>query len=187
METLKNLLGSAWHDDITVEEIDKFLASGKYVNVKDGGYVSKEKYERLESEHKELQTKHTELAEQTKDYETIKAENETFKTEKATGELKAKLGTLGIKDTAFKYVKSDIDAKELVIGEDEKANKENVAKYLKDHPEFAVQQAKRDKPVITVSTKVGNEGADTGKSQAEKNADINLALREAIGVSTNKN
>ena len=43
-------MGSAYKEDITVEEIDAFLGNGNFVNLKDGKYVDKEKYDRVVSE-----------------------------------------------------------------------------------------------------------------------------------------
>ena len=34
-------MGSAYKEDITVEEIDAFLGNGNFVNLKDGKYVDK--------------------------------------------------------------------------------------------------------------------------------------------------
>lgn len=137
MANIKELLGDAYHDGMTLEEVDKALEGKKIVDLSTGEYVAKSKYENLETKHKNLQAEFDQVKEQTKDYEALKTENEGFKTEKANAELKSKVVKLGIKENAFKYVKGDIDAQELVLGDDEKANVENVKKYLESHPEFA--------------------------------------------------
>ena len=173
MENLKKLMGSSYHDGITVEEINTFLASGKFVNLNDGNYVDKSKYDRVVSEKDQIKSSLDELTEKTKDYDTLKAENDTFKGEKADADLKVKLKALGIDEKAFKYVKGDIADKTLVIGDDDKANKTAVAAYLKENPQFAIKSG----PARVITTKVeagGEPGADAHKT-------VNDNLRAALG------
>lgn len=169
MENIKNLMGDKYHDGVTLEEINAFLDGKKLVNLNDGGYVAKDKFERIESEKKQLLNDMNTLKEQTKDYETLKSENETFKTEKADASLREKVIKLGIKESAYKYVKGDIVAKELELGDDDKANAENVKKYLEAHPEFATPSGDNGGATIvkkTVGTSVegtNGEGASVNE------------------------
>lgn len=176
MEYLKKLMGSAWHEGITVEEINTFLSQGKFVNLNDGNYVDKDKYNKAISERDAHKKSLDELTEKTKDYDTLKTENDNYKAAKADTELKEKLVKLGISDKAFKYVKGDINDKTLTIGDDEKANKEAVAKYLKDNPQFAAQGG-GNRRVIT--TKVENNPDDHTEENDHKT--VNQNLREAFG------
>lgn len=164
MENIKTLLGSSYKEGMTVEEINKALEGKKLVDLSTGEYVSKAKYDSLETKHKNLQSELDQVKEQTKDYETLKTENETFKTEKANADLKSKFAKYGIKESAFKYVKGDIDAKEFELGDDEKVNQANVKKYLESHPEFANDS----KPVITKT--VGTSVTGGNGSGEDKNA-----------------
>lgn len=179
MDYLKKLMGSAYHDGITVEEINTFLASGKFVNLSEGKYVDIDKYNKAVSEKDSVQKSLDELKEKTKDYDSIKSENDVFKGEKADAELKTKLVGLGISEKSFKYVKGDINDKSLVIGDDEKANKEAVAKYLKDNPQFAAQPVVQSK-VRVVSTKM----EQTGNNDNNDNKVVNDNFRAALGVKT---
>lgn len=187
MENIKNLMGSAYHEGVTVEEINSFLSGKNMVNLKDGGYVAKDKYDNLESKHKQLQADHDSLKEATKDYETLKSENEGYKTEKANADLKAKVVGLGVNEKYFNYVKMDIDSKALELGEDEKANKTAVDAYLKEHPEFA---SKPTVPVnhktVTVSTNPSADKVDAKATEAERNAAVNANLRAAFGIGGDK-
>lgn len=179
MEYLKKLLGNAWHEGITVEEINTFLSQGKYVNINDGNYVDKDKYNRVVSERDANKQKLDELTEKTKDYDTLKTENEGYKAEKTDSELKEKLVKLGVSDKAFKYVKGDINDKTLVIGDDEKANKDAIAKYLKDNPQFAAQGGGSRRIVTTkVDTTEEHTSEDTHKT-------VNDNLRAAFGKKVN--
>ena len=177
MDNLKKLMGSSYHDGITVEEINTFLGSGKFVNLSDGNYVDKDKYNKVVSEKDQKKTSLDELTEKTKDYETLKTENETFKGEKADADLKAKLKGYGVSEKAFKYVKGDINDKTLVLGDDDKANKEAVSKYLKDNPQFA-EKGQPSRKVI--STKLEPAGDDT----VVDNKTVNDNLRAALGFKT---
>ena len=130
-------MGDSFHEGITVEEINKFLGTGKFVNLSDGNYVDKDKYNKVVTERDQIKASLEELTDKTKDYETLKAENDTFKSEKQDAELKVKLTSLGISENAFKYVKGDIADKTLVLGDNEEDNKKAIAEYLKTNPQFA--------------------------------------------------
>lgn len=172
MENLKKLMGSAYKEGITVEEINSFLGSHKFVNIADGGYVDKDKYSRVVSEKEEVQRQLNELKESTKDYETLKSENEKYKGEKEDADLKTKLSKLGISETAFKYVKGDIADKSLTLGDDEKANKEAVKAYLKEHPQFASPGAR----IRVVTTKVDGEDKPTADEVKQTNDNFRAAM-----------
>ena len=187
MNNLKNLMGADYHEGLTVEEINTFLGKGKFVNLNTGDYVAKEKFSRLETEKNDLKTKYDELETKTKDYDTLKTENDKFKGEKADADLKAKLTALGVNEKAFKYVKGDINDKTLVLGDDEKANKDAVAKYLKENPQFA------SKGVTNPNTRViGVKGSPNGGTSVDENkagtpeshATVNQNLRAAFGRKT---
>ena len=174
-------MGSSYHEGITIEEVNSFLANGKFVNLNDGGYVDKDKYNKAVADKEKAEQSLHDYKETTKDYETLKAENETFKGEKADAELKQKLVALGISEKAFKYVKGDINDKTLTIGDDEKANKSAVEKYLKDNPQFASKQSQSQPHVRVVSTKIDtSEGGDK-----VDNKTVNDNLRNALGYKVN--
>ena len=176
MDNLKKLMGSSYHDGITVEEINTFIGSGKFVNLNDGNYVDKDKYNKAVAEKDQLKSSLDELTEKTKDYDTLKTENETFKGEKADADLKAKLLALGVDEKAFKYVKGDINDKTLVLGEDEKANKEAIGKYLKDNPQFAHKVNPGASRVITTKLETVSGGNAT-----DENKVVNDNLRAQLG------
>lgn len=175
-ENLKSLMGDAYHDGITVEEVETFFGKGKYVDLGSGKYVDKSKYDRVEQEL-------TALKESTKDYDALKSENETFKAKEADATLKEKLINLGVNGDSFKYVKSDIGDKVLVLGEDEAKNKEAVAEYLKAHPQFAKGESEKPSPKVTkvVTTKV--ENTDSG-NKPDGHKIFNDSIRRALGKKT---
>lgn len=178
MENIKELLGESYKEGMTLEEVDKALEGKKLVDLSTGEYVAKGKYDTLETKYKNLQAEHEQVKEQTKDYETLKAKNEAYEAEKQDAEFKSKVVKYGIKESAYKYVKGDIVAKELVIGEDEKVNQENVKKYLEAHPEFATETKTKPQSqgaTRQVGTSVVNDPKDKGSGKS-----FNDKLREAF-------
>lgn len=181
MEYLKQLLGDAYHEGMTIEEVNAAISKGKFVNLNSGNYVDKDKYNKAVSERDEVKAKLTDLETKTKDYDTLKTENEAFKGEKADADLKAKLVALGVNEKAFKYVKGDIADKSLVLGDDEKANKAAVENYLKANPQFATVNP-NPAPRTIFSTTVGGNGDDKNPSTSK---DISNRIREAAGHKVN--
>ena len=45
-DNLKDMLGEAYHDGITAEEVNKFFAGKKFADLSTGLYVDKNKYDR---------------------------------------------------------------------------------------------------------------------------------------------
>jgi len=172
-EDLKTLMGDAYHDGITVEEIDTFVKGGKIVNLSSGKYVDKSKFDRIESELSGLK-------ESTKDYDSIKAENEKYKAEKADESLKATLEKNGVNPEFFRYVKTDLAEKVFELGDDDAKNKDAVEKYLKAHPQFA-KPSEPDKPERKiVTTKVESQN----KTQPNGHSVFNDSIRKALGKKT---
>lgn len=170
---LKDLLGSAYKEGMTEAEINAALDAGKYVNLKDGKYVDKDKADRLEAEI-------TQLKANAKSNEDLSKELETLKAEKADRDLNDKLLGLGFKKDALKYVKGDIADKSLVIGDKDDDNKKAVAEYLKTHPQFGNSQQQPDvkgKRVV-IGTKVDGQ-VDDKKGEGE-NKEVNHSINDAI-------
>jgi len=177
---LKELLGDAYKEGMTLAEIETALSGKKLVDLSTGKYVDKEKYDRLNTEHSELKTQFDEYKKGTSDFETIKKEYETLKGEKADNDLRDRLVALGVNPKSFKYVKSDINDKALALGEDEKANKSAVEKYLKENPQFANQQSKSR--IIVTHNEPNQEGQSKNDGIPAGNLAVNDAIRNAFGV-----
>ena len=71
MDNLKTLMGNAYHENLTIEEVDAFLTGKKLADLSSGNYVAKDKFSKIEAELKELR-------EATKDYEEVKKQVETY-------------------------------------------------------------------------------------------------------------
>lgn len=176
MQNLKTLLGDSYHEGITLEEINAFLEGKKFVDLKTGQYVDKQKYDSLRQEHEELKSKTT-------NYEAISQELETLKAEKAEKELRDRLVGLGISEKALKYVKSDLEDGTLKDSDDAKEFEKNVQEYLKANPQFATAPTAETKTkTLKVITTHAEHTDDNGK--ANVNQQINEAFRNAVGRKT---
>ena len=164
MDNLKTLMGNAYHENLTIEEVDAFLTGKKLADLSSGGYVAKDKFSKIEAELKELR-------EATKDYEEVKKQVETYQAKEKETTLKQALAEAGIKDEFIDYIAFKVEKGE--IANDDKLV-DNVKTYIKDKPQFA----KVEKPVVkkTIETSIGN-GDDKPKPD---NKAINDALRSAI-------
>lgn len=90
MATLKELLGDAYKDGITVEEIENAIANKKLADISTGAYVSVSKYQALENERNDFKEKYNstlteaqraeqEALERQKKYDAIEKENTLYK------------------------------------------------------------------------------------------------------------
>ena len=167
MDNLKTLMGNAYHENLTIEEVDAFLTGKKLADLSSGSYVAKDKFSKIEAELKELR-------EATKDYEEVKKQVETYQTKEKETTLKQALVEAGIKDEFIDYIAFKVEKGE-IANDDKLVN--NVKTYIKDKPQFA-KVAEADKPVVkkTIETSIGN-GNDKPKTD---NKAINDALRSAV-------
>lgn len=137
MEELKELFGEESLDFATFEK--KIGEKGmKLANIKAGGYVDKNKYEKAVNEF----NKYKEENDLSKfaDYDEIKAENERLKAEKVESEQLKEVASANV-DTKFqKFVMAEV--KGLVT--DKKDFKACLAEYLKENTQFVVNQQRRD-------------------------------------------
>lgn len=76
MATLKEILGDAYNDGMTVEEIETALANKKLADVSTGAYVASSKYQALEAKAKDFEDKYksTLTAQQRAEQEALEKE-----------------------------------------------------------------------------------------------------------------
>lgn len=177
MENLKSFMGSAYHDGLTVDEVNAFLDGKKYVNLKDGGYIAKDKFDKLSADHEELITK-------TKDYETVVKEHGVLKAEKEAAETRKSLIDAGVNEKFVDYVQFNIEKGK--IAKDDKFV-ENVKGFLKENPQYATQVQKTPKTVFTTKVETNPIGGSNEKGGEANpvNATINDAIR-GIASGTSK-
>lgn len=133
MEELKNIFGENALNYETF--MAKITESGiKLVNLKSGGYVDKNKFEKLQTEFEKYKTDND--ISKYSDYEEIKAENEKLKSEKAENELFAHLSEANIDDRFKKFVLSEVKP---LVSKD-KDFKTALSEYIKDNSQFLKQE-----------------------------------------------
>lgn len=90
MATLKEILGEAYKDGITVEEIENAIANKKLADLSTGAYVSISRYQALEAEKNDFKQKWSDVAteaqkaeqkakEEQQKYEAVMRENALYK------------------------------------------------------------------------------------------------------------
>ena len=155
---LKELLGDAYKEDLTLTEIDNLLASKKLVDISTGNYVSKEKAEREKQEA---------LDKLTADYESKSATSQ-----KATDELNEKIKALESEKQNSLFVakikEHNIDEKYLdyVKGKYEYNDDidKNLEEFAKQNPAFLNTTKKVDFPPLE---NTGGNGAKNVTTLAE--------------------
>lgn len=164
--SLKSLMGSAYNEALTKEEIEAFFEGNeKIVNLSNGEYVSKNKFDDVNKKFKELQ-------ENTKGYEELQTKYNELQEQTEKNE---KMNVIG------KYVNDDF--KEFAYYQLKNANKfddkfeDNVKEYAKTNKQYARTQETKTPPIVK-----GFNGLDGGK-EPEKNANkmINDAIRKSAG------
>lgn len=164
--SLKSLMGSAYNDALTKEEIEAFFEGNeKIVNLSNGDYVSKSKFDDVNRKFKELQ-------DGTKDYEELKKNYQDLQ-EKA--DKNDKMNVIG------KYVNDDF--KEFAYYQLKTNNKfddkfeDNVKEYAQANKQFARVQDKPKEPIVKTFKDLD------GTQEPSKNANklINESIRKAAG------
>lgn len=129
MEELRNIFGD---ESINYETfMGKVSESGiKLVNLKSGGYVDRNKYEKLQSDFEKYKSEND--ISKYSDYESLKNEVEQLKAEKAENELYAQISAANVDDKFKKFVLSEV--KPLVT--EEKDFKTALDEYIKENAQF---------------------------------------------------
>lgn len=158
MEELRSLFGE---ESLTFSQfLEKLNESGmKLVNIKAGGYVDKNKFDKLQSDFEKYKAEND--VSKYADYDALKKEVETLKAEKAEVEFGAEVTAAGVDDKFKKFVLSEV--KPLVT--EEKDFKTALAEYVKDNAQFL---KKEPNPVPNPTFKFGSQGNHEGGSYKDE-------------------
>ena len=166
--SLRTIMGSAYNENMTLQEVEAFFeGNSKIVNLSNGGYVSKEKFDALNQTYQALQN-------DTKDFEDIKTKYET---------LVAKQEKDGQLALINKYVKPEFA--EYVLYQMKQGNltgdklEENVKEYVKANKQYGVTK-EQTPPQPRVINTYSNTEQGTGKV-TNPTQSINDAIRSALG------
>lgn len=164
--SLKDIMGSAYKEDMTLQEVEAFFeGNSKIVNLSNGGYVSKEKFDALNNNYQTLQN-------DTKDFEDIKNKY-TALVEKQTKDSQISLINKYVKPEFAEYV-------HFQMKQGNKLNdklEDNVKDYLKNNQQYGIVQEPQGR-VITSFAQV-QQGQQI--QQGNANASINDAIRKSLG------
>ncbi len=165
--SLKDLMGAAYKPDLQVADIEAFFeGNDKIVNLSNGGYVAKGKFDEVNSKYKEL-------SEGTKDYNDIKTKYDELV---ATNKKNEALGVIG------KYVKDEF--KDYAYYQMKVNNKlddkleDNIKELVKTNKQFAVGEPEPKKDPVVVDTFAKLDGGGANKNAHDA---FNQAIREAAG------
>lgn len=151
MEELRNIFGE---ESINYDTfMSKVSESGiKLVNLKTGGYVDKNKYEKLQSEFEKYKSEND--VSKYSDYEDLKSEVEQLKAEKAENELYAQIAAANVDDRFKKFVLSEV--KQLVS--DEKDFQTALNEYIQENAQFVkVESAAQNIPSAQPAFRFGSQ------------------------------
>jgi len=151
---LKDLLGDAYREDMTLAEVDEALKGKKLADLSTGDYVAKKKYDDLAAKVSEKDAKISEL--ESRQPETITPENyendmkelETLRNEKKTNDFKNKIKGLGVNDKFVDYVSKSLandDNFDANFEEFKKGNDFIFEKNLKPYSQQDLNQNNGDK------------------------------------------
>lgn len=166
--SLKSIMGNAYKEGMTLEEVEAFFeGNSKIVNLSEGKYVDKGKYD-------EVNGKYNSLVESTKDYEDIKSKYQGL-VEKQTKDSELSVINKYVKPEFAEYIHYQMKANNQLGDKLE----DNVKAYLKSNSQYQIESAKADAPKRVINTYTNTEGA--GNVAKNKNDTINNAIRGIAG------
>ena len=186
-DNLKDMLGEAYHDGITVEEVNKFFAGKKFADLSTGLYVDKNKYERdIQSLQATIAEKQNALNAKLTDDE--KAQQEKLNKDKEIQRLTELLKTNTLNSNKSMAIGNTVDVKSILkIEEDDTefatfldnivsedgAKTTAIAKYLNKAVKDAYEKGKQD----ATKDSMGDFGKKTkGDNSKSKEDDLGSRL-----------
>lgn len=161
------------NESLTYEQFSQKLEKSgmKVVNINAGGYVDKNKYDRLQNDYTKQKTEYEEYKTNNdiskySDYDQIKTELESLKKEKVVNEKMDKISKKGVDSKFIKFVMSEVDG----LVNDKNDFDKCLEKYVKDNPQYG-QAGQR-------IFKAGS-GLDLG-DKGDKTYDSNKIMNDAI-------
>lgn len=196
-ENLKGLLGEAYHDGITAEEVNTFFAGKNFADLSTGQYVDKNKYDRdIQNLNNTITEKTNALNSKLTDDEKASQEREQDKKEiqrltellkqntlsgnrnlatSATNGLKT---ILGLKDDDTEY---NTFIGNIVSDNSEKTS--SIAKYVAKIANDAYEKGKKDATKDSIG-KFGNTKKPDGNGGAEESLGTKLGKRNSQKTET---
>lgn len=192
-ENLKDMLGEAYHDDITAEEVNNFFSGKKFADLSTGLYVDKNKYDRdIQNLNNTINLKDEELnsklnddekkdkfyKDQTKEIERLKSllKENTISSNKnlAIGKTSNIKTILGLKDNDNNY---DTFINNIVSEDNEKTS--IISSYVSKIVNDAYEKGKKDAMKDSLGEFGKSKKSDGESGKDEDNIGAKLAKRNA--------
>ena len=185
---IQEMLGEAYHEGMTIDEINTALSDKKFADLSTGNYVDVNKY------NKEIQDLKQELAKKSSELKTV---NKTVATESSENQalitqLQEQLKTMEKENNKSNAIASISDARKLLeikeddeeystfldsISELNKDTSSSIAKYLNKQIKSAYEKGKQD----GIKNGLGDMGKQKGSSSNNgKNEDFGKALAQKM-------
>lgn len=197
-ENLKDMLGEAYHDDITAEEVNNFFSGKKFADLSTGLYVDKNKYDRdIQNLNNTINLKDEELnsklnddekkdkfyKDQTKEIERLKSllKENTISSNKnlAIGKTSNIKTILGLKDNDNNY---DTFINNIVSEDNEKTSV--ISSYVSKIVNDAYEKGKKDAMKDSLGGFGKSKKSDGESGKDEDNIGAKLARRNASSKQT---
>lgn len=156
MENLKQLMGDSYKEELSLEDVNNFLADKNFVDLKSGNYVAKDKYQKLAD-------KYNDASNQLKEFNDIKPKYEEYVQKEKAEKLNNLAKSVNIKEDFIEFALSKIGDVENI----ETALKE----FAEKHPQFTNQVKKVH----------SNPDLQKGGATENKNQTINDLIRKGAG------
>lgn len=186
-ENLKDMLGEAYHDGITAEEVNTFFAGKKFADLSTGLYVDKNKYDRdIQALNTTISEKNNELSAKMTDDEKKLANDKQkdAEIERLTKLLKENTLTTNrnIAENTISSVKTllgikddDNDFKSFVnnITSEDNMKTTSISEYIKTLTNNAYEKGKKD----ATRDAMGNFGKGQGESSSNSKKEESLGAK----------
>ena len=183
-ENLKGLLGDAYHDDITAEEINNFFAGKNFADLSTGQYVDKNKYDRdIQSLNATITEKQNALnarltdderatQEREEDKQEIRRLTDLLKQNTVTGNKNLAMSATSNIKNILKLNNDDADYDKFInnIVSDDSSKTNDIAKYVAKIANDIYEKGKQD----ALKDSMGN----FGKSQKQSGENGSDAIGE---------
>lgn len=166
--SLKTIMGSAYNENLTLQEVEAFFeGNSKIVNLSNGGYVSKDKFDDVNQKYQALQN-------DTKDFDDIKSKYETLV---AKNEKDGQIAIISkhVQPEYAEFVHYQMKNGNLLNDKLE----DNVKDYLKNNAQYGIK--KEVKPQARIINTFSNTDLENVKKNDNPNQAFNNLIRGATG------
>lgn len=182
-ENLKGLLGEAYHDGITAEEVNSFFAGKNFADLSTGQYVDKNKYDRdiqnlnttITEKQNALNAKLTDderaSQEREQDKQEIRRLTDLLKQNTVTGNKGLAMSATSNLQTILGFNDTDVDYAAFIdnIVSDDSAKTNAIAKYVSKIANDAYNKGKQDALKDSMGKfgkSLKSDGGDAGSDKA---------------------